>query len=124
MTWLESAAVVNAVCASLLGGLAVAYAHFAWTHGNGFRHWMRWLAPLWALVAFYHAAIWTADAFNPDINTLQWMRPVSWLLLAIPAMSLFFSLREDTDHRAQERQAEATLQAATRRLERMRDGNT
>lgn len=109
MTWLEFGALTNAVSAATLGGLAIAYARFVWTHGNGLRRFMRWLAPLWALVAFYHAAIWVADTFHPAIDTLQWMRPFSWLLLAIPACVLFGSLVEDTKHPEQEKQAEQQL---------------
>jgi hypothetical protein len=109
MTWLELAALLNSVSAATLGGLAIAYARFVWTHGNGLRRFMRWLAPLWALVAFYHAIIWTWDAYNPTVNTLYWMRPCSWLLLAIPAFVLLGSLLEDTKHREQERQAESQL---------------
>ena len=119
MTWLDLTALLNAVCAALLGGLAIAYAQFVWTHGNGFRRFMRWAAPLWAMAAFYHAAIWTLKAFDPTIDTLHWMRPASWLLLAIPAIVLFGSLREDTRHKQIEQARMARLSAT---IEGMRNG--
>ena len=118
MTWLELAALLNSVSAALLGGLAVAYSRFVWTHGNGLRRFMRWLAPLWALAAFYHAAIRTWDAFDPAVDTVHWMRPCSWPLLAIPAFVLFGSLVEDTKHREQERKAETRLSDLIERAER------
>lgn len=121
MTWLDWTAMLNAACAALLGGLAVAYAHFVWTHGNGFRRFMRWAAPLWAGAAFYHATIWALKAYYPTVDTLHWMRPVSWLLLAIPAIVLFGSLREDTRRHLEEREKVARLSAT---IEGIRNGKS
>ena len=109
--------------AALLGGLAVAYARFVWTHGNGLRRFMRWIAPLWALAAFYHAAIWTWDAFDPAVDTLHWMRPCSWLLLAIPAMVLFGSLVEDTKRKAEHAEDAALVEAKRAEIEGMLHGS-
>lgn len=111
-------ALLAAFSASLLGGLAVAYCRFVWTHGNGLRRFMRWLAPIWALVAFYHAAIWVADAFNPDINTVPLLRPAGWLAFLIPAFTLLGALIEDTAHRDEERRAEKQLKQIAERLGR------
>ena len=110
---------LSATSAALLGGLAIAYAHFVWTHGNGFRRWMRWLAPAWSALAFYYAAIWTWDAFDEQaVDTIRWLRPVGWLVWLIPALTLFNALREDTAHREEERKAERRLAIIRERLNR------
>lgn len=118
MTWLDLFALLNAVCSALLGGAAVSYARFAWTHGNGLRRFMRWLAPLWALVAFWQSAVWVTVAIDPGFPSVKYSRPVGWLVFLIPALILFFSLAEDTEHRAQERQAEKVIADITERLGR------
>ena len=118
MSWLDSAGLLAAVSAATLGGLALAYARFVWTHGNGLRRFMRWLAPLWSLVSFWYAAVWTADAMHPEIDTATWLRPVAWLVFAIPAFVLVGALVEDTAHREQERRAEKQLNLFWDRMNR------
>jgi hypothetical protein len=109
--------VLCAVSAALLGGFAIAYARFVWTHGNGFRRYMRWLAPLWAAVAYWHALIWTLAAFDPTLRTPPLLRPVAWLAYAIPALTLFNALREDTRHKAEYNHDSTLVEAKRQEIE-------
>lgn len=117
MTWTGLFGLLSAACAGLLAGLAFGYAHWIHAEGNGQRRWMIWLGPLWGTVALYHAAVWVADAYHPDINTVTLMRPCSWLLLAIPAVVLFRAIAEDQKHRAQQRQDTRILAAKVAEVE-------
>jgi hypothetical protein len=113
MTWINLFGFLNAACAGLLAGLAFTYAHWVHREGSGRRRWMVWLGPIWGTVALYHAAIWAADAIRPEINTVPLMRPCSWLLLAIPAFTLFLAMAEDKQSKA-ERESDARLVEAKR----------
>lgn len=110
-------ALTCATSAALLGGLAISYARFVWTHGNGFRRWMRWLAPLWALASFYNAGIWSWAATHDGFLTVPWLRPAAPLVFLIPALVLWNALREDTRRHDQERAAAQALQTLKGRLD-------
>jgi hypothetical protein len=110
-------ATLAAVSAALLGGLAIAYARFVWTHGNGFRRFMRWLAPLWSLVSFWYASIWVYDALHPDFDSTPWLRPVAWAVFLIPSLILFNSLKEDTRRKAEHNHDAALVEAKRREIE-------
>ena len=98
MTYTDLFGLLNALCSALLGSLAYSYAWWIHKEGNGMRRWMIWAGPIWGTVAMYHSAVWTADAFRPAINTVPWMRPFSWMLLALPAFTLFRAMIEDKRH--------------------------
>jgi len=113
---------LNAVCSGLLGGLAFSYAWWVHKEGQERRKWMAWVGPIWGTVALYHSAIWTADAFNPAIDTVPLMRPCSWLLLALPAFTLLRAMAEDKTSVHERRADTALVEAKRAEIERALNG--
>lgn len=117
MTIVDLLALLAAVAAATMGGVAISYS--MWVRKSGVRRrWMRWLGPVWAMTAWWYAIIWIVDAIHPSFNQAIWLRPAAWLVFAIPAATLLAALAEDR----QDQQNRQTLTVKVAEIERRLNG--
>lgn len=94
MTLIDYLGLLAAVSAATLGGVAINYALFALRHQPHGRL-IGGLRLLWAGVAWWYAAIWTIDAFDPPLDQALWLRPVAWAVFGLPTLTMLRAFAAD-----------------------------